>query len=200
MALRRPGASVQASLGLWLSIAATPLGSWLEASMASHMLVQIPLLAAAGWGASRAVPRAASEKVVAWCGGCVPLLLVAVFASSYWMLPRALDAALADPLAEAAKLVSVPLLVGVPLGLAWPRLGALGRGFWLTNTFSMLAVVGWLYLAAPVRVCNAYPVQDQAVAGAWMVTIAVLLFLGWIARWFVGVPVARMRRSAGTAS
>ena len=72
------------------------------------------------------------------------------------MLPRALDAALTNPLTEAAKFVSLPALVGLPLALAWQRLPIIGRGFILTNVISMLAVLGWLYIAAPVRICNNY--------------------------------------------
>jgi hypothetical protein len=184
--LRHP--MVQASLGLYLLLAASPLRGWLEATMTGHMLVQIPLLAAVGWGVSHALSPMTRTRLLASCGGPFPPVLVSTFASSYWMLPRALDAALADPLVEAAKLVGVPLAVGFPLALAWPRLGAIARGFVLTNAFSMLAVLGWLYLAAPVRVCNAYAEQDQATAGRWMVTMAVVLFLGWLARWFVAAP------------
>ena len=96
-------------------------------------------------------------------------VIVALFASSYWMLPRALDAALTEPLAEVGKFLSLPLLVGFPLVLAWRRLTLIGRGFVWTNFISMLAVLGWLYIVAPVRVCNSYLVNDQEHAGWYMV-------------------------------
>ena len=50
----------------------------------------------------------------------------------------------------------------------------------------MLAVLGWLYIVAPVRVCNSYLVNDQENAGWYMVIGAVLLFLWWLGALLVG--------------
>jgi hypothetical protein len=102
------------------------------------------------------------------------------------MLPRALDAALTDPWAEVAKFLSLPFLVGFLLVLAWRRLTLIGRGFVWTNFFSMLAVLGWLYIVAPVRVCNSYLVNDQENAGWYMVIASVLLFFWWLGTLLVG--------------
>lgn len=174
-------------LGACYLFLATPMArSALEASMSTHMLLQIPLLAAAGVLIARLLPTRNQDALLVACGGVLPCVVLALFASSYWMLPRALDAALDDPLTEAAKFISLPLLVGLPLALAWRRLTAIGRGFVWTNFISMLAVLGWLYIAAPVRVCNNYLVDDQANAGWLMVKLAVLLFAGWLGTLFVG--------------
>jgi hypothetical protein len=89
------------------------------------------------------------------------------------MVPRALDSALATPGAEVWKFVSLPLLVGVPLALSWTSLGSLGRGFVILNVLPMWAVVGWLYIAAPVRVCNYYLVDQQVVAGTGLLWLSV---------------------------
>ncbi|MCC4115392.1 hypothetical protein LLG90_08535 [Aromatoleum toluclasticum] len=171
---------------LYLLLATPAARAWLEATMSGHMLVQIPLLAALGFAACRLLPNAWQETLLAAAGGPVPHVVVALFASTWWMLPRALDDALASPLVEAAKFVSLPALVGLPLALAWRRLGAIGRGFIWTNFISMLAVLGWLYIAAPLRVCNSYLVDQQASAGWLMVKLALLLFAGWLASLFVG--------------
>ena len=174
-------------LGAIYLFLATPVArAALEATMGRHMLVQIPLLAAAGVIAARWLPERRKDSLLAACGGALPCVGVALFAASYWMLPRALDAALANPLAEAAKFISLPALVGLPLTLAWQRLSVIGRGFVWTNFISMLAVLGWLYIAAPVRVCNSYLVDEQGSAGWLMVKLSVLLFAGWLARLFVG--------------
>ncbi len=170
---------------------ATPwLRAWLESSMSLHMLVQIPLLAAAGFAAATALPARSRDAIAHEVGGVVPCLLAASLASTFWMIPRALDLALSEPAVEAAKFVSLPLLVGVPLALAWPRLGMLGRGFVWTNFASMLAVLGWLYRASPLRACNAYPVSDQREAGEWLIFLAIVAFAGWLATLFVG-PASR---------
>jgi len=50
----------------------------------------------------------------------------------------------------------------------------------------MLAVLGWLYIVAPVRICNNYLVNQQESAGWWMVDLALLLFGCWIGSLFVG--------------
>ena len=154
--------------------------------MIGHMLLQIPLLAAIGIISSRLLPERCQASLLAAVGGAIPCVLTALFVSGYWMLPRALDAALTDPLAEIAKFLSLPVLVGLPLGLAWKRLHVIGRGFVWTNFISMLAVLGWLYIVAPVRLCNNYLVDQQGQAGWWMVKLALLLFTWWLGSLFVG--------------
>jgi hypothetical protein len=181
-----PGRSAFA-LGAFYLLLATPIArDWLEASMSRHMLVQMPLLVVIGIIAARRVPGRVQNSLLLWFGGAWPCVIAALFASSYWMLPRALDAALTDPWAEVAKFLSLPFLVGFPLVLAWRRLTLIGRGFVWTNFFSMLAVLGWLYIVAPVRVCNSYLVNDQENAGWYMVIASVLLFFWWLGTLLVG--------------
>ena len=190
-------ASSRAAMGLCASyvlLAAPAARGTLEATMTGHMLIQIPLLTVIGIAASRLLTARRQEMMLAVAGGPVPWVVVAVFASSYWMLPRALDAALASPAMETAKFVSLPLLVGLPLALAWRRLTSIGRGFVVTNFISMLAVLGWLYIAAPVRICNNYLVDQQASAGWLMVKLALLFFIGWLATLFIGGSTAPRRR------
>lgn len=194
MAIRRIRRQAGLALGVIYVALATPHArAWLEASMSGHMLVQIPLLAAIGIAACRLLPERWQEALLAAAGGPVACVLAALFASSYWMLPRALDGALANPLIEMAKFVSLPALVGAPLALAWRRLAMIGRGFVWTNFISMLAVLGWLYIAAPVRVCNNYLVDQQASAGWLMVKLSLLLFAGWLGALFVGGKPAHGR-------
>src|SRR5690606_39809924 len=50
-----------------------------------------------------------------------------------WMIPRVLDAALEDPAVAAAKFLGVPLLLGAPLALSWPRMGFVVRGVFVTE-------------------------------------------------------------------
>ncbi len=172
----------------WLVLATPGMRTWLEMSMSVHMLVQIPALAAIGLVGTRLLPARTQDALLAAAGGAIPCVIVATVASSYWMLPRAIDAVLVDPLAEAAKFVSLPLLVGTPLALAWRELGLIGRGFVWTNFISMLAVLGWLYIVAPVRVCNSYALFEQERAGWLMVQLAVGLLAWWLGRLFVGAP------------
>ena len=165
----------------WLALASPWARTGLETSLIGHMLVQIPLLVACGWllGHGRGWGGA-------WNGRGIPGVLLAVFALAFWMIPRWLDAALSDPAWEAAKFVSLPLLVGWPMGLSWPRLPALARGFVWANGLSMLAVVGWLYWAAPVRVCNNYLADQQADFGLSAFAVVAALAGYWTLRGFFG--------------
>jgi len=56
------------------------------------------------------------------------------------------------------------------------------QGFFLGNVLPMTAVVGQLYSDTPLRLCNAYLQDDQARLGAWLVGVAALLALAWLAR------------------
>jgi hypothetical protein len=146
-------------------LALPSLRTGLERVMIVHMLVQIPLLAAAGALAGSALPGRWRARITPWNGHGVSGILMAVIASSWWMVPRALDWALASPAMETVKFISLPLFVGAPMALSWSQLGSMGRGFVIANVLPMWAVVGWLYIAAPVRVCNFYLVEQQVAAG-----------------------------------
>ena len=180
-------ARVATGLVLAAAMMAPPVAGRLEATMVGHVVVQIPLLAAAGWLVGRAAAPAVDRSGVAdnLNRDGVAGLIVAVSASLIWMLPRSLDAALTVPLAEVAKFASVPLLIGLPLGLSWHRLPTLVRGFVWANLVSMLAVLGWLYLASPLRLCNNYLVSQQERLGSVLLTIAVALAVFWIGHLFL---------------
>ena len=184
MPTRRPLGVALFLLYLLLAMPAARTG--LEAHMGAHVLLQMPLLVAIGAGAGRLWALRWRNGLLAGVGGPVPWIMLALMTSGYWMLPRAMDAALADPAMDAVKFISLPLLAGVPLALAWEKLSLLGRGLVLTHWMGMLAVLGWLYIVAPVRLCTNYLVDAQGSAGWWMVRLALLLFLGWLASWFIG--------------
>jgi len=73
-----------------------PVRLLLEGDMAVHMLVEFPLLLAAGASASRWVPDSLARiaKLCDWKG--ISTLLAFILVSAFWMIPAALDAALLD--------------------------------------------------------------------------------------------------------
>lgn len=170
--------------GSYLLLALPAARVWLEASMVTHMLVQMPLLVALGAIATLQLDAQQQKSLLAVLGGPIACLTITAFASTYWMLPRALDAATDGGLAEAMKFLSLPLLVGLPLALAWRRLGLIGRGFVWTNLISMLGFLGWLYIAAPVRVCNNYLADDQVRVGWLLIESAAAIFACWFGALF----------------
>lgn len=184
---------------VYLLLAAPPLRGWLEAGMVSHMLVQLPLLVGIGALAVRWLPPRLHDRLDRCNAAGLPLTLLALFAAAFWMLPRSLDAALNAPPMELAKFLTLPLLVGMPLALSWRRLPLIGRGFLWSNLISMLVVLGWLYSAAPVRVCTNYLVDQQQLLGRSLLLLALGLAL-WLAGrvLFGGGPGhAAPRRAAG---
>ena len=157
----------------------------LEADPASHVLVQLPLLAisgglfVAGLGAGdlrRAEPLANA------------LSLVAVVAILFWMLPRYIDAALVDPAVEAAKFISIPLLAGGSFAFGWAKSHPFLRGFLKANAISMLGVLAFLYIHAPVRICNSYLVADQERLGFAFLMTAIGLAIAWAIPLFAPPP------------
>jgi len=180
--LPRRIAPTMVGLGLFIILALPPVRAALEATLMGHMLVQIPLLVLAGW----LLVAGRGSILQSWNANGIPGLLLALFAMAFWSIPRWLDAALSEPLWEIIKFITVPLLVGLPLAMSWPRLSDLARGFVWANAISMLAFMGWLYIAAPVRVCNNYLVDQQVAFGYSAMLIAVAIALYWTGKGFFG--------------
>lgn len=178
---------------IWLRISAgfllvamlslPPIRTFLEASLIHHMLVQIPLLALAGWMVGNTVHDSRYQQ---WNQKGIPGLLIALFGILFWMIPRWLDAALSEPFWEVAKFITVPLLIGLPLGASWFKISSFTRAIVWTNAISMLVVIGWLYVAAPIRVCNNYLVNQQEEFGYTAMLLALAIALYWIGRVFFG--------------
>lgn len=166
-------------------LATPPLRAWLEADMRLHMLVQFPLLVVAGMLAATGMAPRWRALLARWNRHGITGLLCAALVGMFWMLPKALDDAVAWPWLDAAKYLSLSLGVGVALAVSWRPAGLIGRGLFLGNLLPMLAVVGWLYLVAPVRLCNAYLPDQQAATGSLLVAAGVAGALLWLASFFL---------------
>lgn len=164
----------------------------LEADPVTHVLVQLPLLATSGALLASAWPWRPLRLREAHANAVVLLAVVAIL---FWMLPRNIDAALGRPAVEMAKLVSIPTFVGGFLAVAWPRASPYLRGFLKANALSMLGVLAFLYTHAPVRICNAYLVSDQERLGYGFLLTALGLAVAWSLPLFW--PPARHPRSPG---
>ncbi len=154
--------------------------------MSVHMAMQIPLLIAVGALLAAAARGHEPHWFAAadWLG--IPGLVAVVLATSFWMLPRALDQAISDPRVDFVKFLSLPLLAGMPLGLSWRRMPPLGRAFIWANFIPKLGAVGGLYLAAPTRLCAFYRLDQQELAGRLLIAVAIALGVAWFVAAFVG--------------
>ena len=179
---------------VWLVLAAPGFRAWLESSMALHMLVQLPLLAAIGyclggmWMRSR--PQGAAARtlgaVQSFNAGGATGLIAASFVMVLWMLPRCLDLARLDGAVDALKFISVPA-AGLAVALSWPRLPAIARAVVHLEVIATLLRFGWGYLAADERLCLAYLADDQQRTGelllwlgaAYAVAVAWRPAFGW---------------------
>ena len=177
---------VLVAVGVLVAVIATPLGSTLASTMVGHVLIQIPLLAAAGWILGKYLEPKIETRVRTWNAGGIPGVLLASCTVAFWMIPRWLDGAVTSTAIEVAKYGSVVLLVGVPLGWSWERLHPIARGVVKIEFLAMLFRLGWLYLISPERFCNNYVLTDQVWLGRGLVIVAVALCVTWLIPLFFG--------------
>lgn len=165
---------------LWVLLA-LPLSRFiLEADLVTHQFVQLGALVVVGYLAGIGLRARCDGVIGRYNDRGVPGLLLVFFALLIWLLPRSLDASLLDMRWEAAKFVAVPLLIGLPLSFSWPRLSTIGRGFVLANFAAMLATMGALYLAAPVRLCTNYLIEAQWAFGQYALAAGLMLGIGCV--------------------
>ncbi|HLT26143.1 MAG TPA: hypothetical protein VK047_05565 [Zeimonas sp.] len=153
-----------------------PLRSLLESGMATHMLVQFPALMLAGALLSEPFAARAGSR---WNRLGIAGLAFAAGVLAVSMIPRLLDLAQVDASVEAVKAAAL-IAAGAALRRSWARAGLVVQGFFLGNVLPMTAVVGTLYRDAPVRLCNAYRLDEQALVGTLLVVVAVVVAVTWL--------------------
>lgn len=188
---RNPLVETAAAVLLLCVLALPALRQLLESGMTRHMLAQYPLLAACGWLLAGALPAAWRIRVARWNVLGISGLFAVALVLGVLMIPRVLDLALVDGRVELAKSLAL-LACGAALRLSWRRAGLLVQGFFLGNVLPMTAVAGYLYQDSPIRLCNAYLLDDQLRLGQLLVGICIAVALAWLA----GAIVALMRREA----
>lgn len=152
----------------------------MESSMWRHMLLQFPAWLLAGALLAAALPPRARAAVARWNAHGIAGLVAVAVTLAVLMVPRVLDLALRRPDIEAAKLAAL-LLAGVALCLSWRPAGLVVQFFFLGNLLPMMVVVGQPYIDSPLRLCNAYLLDDQARLGAWLIGGAAVLGAAWLA-------------------
>jgi hypothetical protein len=189
--------SVHAAIGASvLFIVAFPhVRHLLEESMRLHMLVQYPLVMLAGALLGRAFPQVLGSKLSAWNALGFTGLVAALLFTTVLMIPRVLDLALIDMRVEIAKFAAL-LFVGAVLPASWCAAGPVVQAFFLGGLLPMTIAVGTLYQDAPLRLCNAYRLDDQRALGGLLVYFAIALAAVWLIRTARGV-IASDAESAG---
>ncbi|WP_229259608.1 hypothetical protein [Duganella aceris] len=159
-----------------LLLAALPR-HWLEASMLRHMLLQLPLLVAAGWLLAGRNQRLQSIAAMIDQHGVTGLTAL-LFVSAYWMIPRALELSINSPMLEAAKFASL-LLLGALIPGSLKRANWIVHLFFLGNFSWMMAIAGIQYQNMPQQLCNAYLLDDQINTGIALVITSIAIAVVW---------------------
>lgn len=152
---------------------------WLEATMARHMVLEIPAIFACGWLAAHAAGPRLSTLFSHWGFNGIPALLASLLVTGYWMLPVALDHAVLDPSVNILKVISL-ILAGLITGTTWRQAGTVLQAFFVLNWAWMTLTAGLLYQEAPQQLCSVYLSEQQALAGAGMVALASALLALWL--------------------
>ncbi|AVO48408.1 hypothetical protein C6568_03420 [Melaminivora suipulveris] len=181
--LLKPGVQALAGALLLAVLATPPMRGLLESSMWRHMVLQFPLWMLAGALLATALPARARASLARWNALGISGLLWVALVLAVLMVPRVLDLALRAPVVEVLK-CSALMLAGAALRLSWQPAGRVVQGFFLGNVLPMMVVVGQLYVDSPLRLCNAYLLDDQERLGRWLIALAALLAVAWIARVF----------------
>ena len=169
----------------------------LEASMALHMLAQYPALMLAGAVLGAAMPKRLGRWLWAWNSlGLGGLAACALFLAVL-MIPRLLDLALVEPRVECAKFVAL-LLAGAVLVPSWRAAGRVVQAFFLGNLLPMTVIAGTLYRDAPVRLCNAYRLDDQQQLGTALVWLAAAAACVWLLQVALQLSRPGMRSPSAT--
>ena len=176
--MRRAAAVATACL-----LALPPADAYLAATMERRLLIQIPAMlvlgALAGWPVG-AAPRP-------WRSRDLAALAFAAGAMAFWMIPRSLDLAARNHLADVALHLSM-FAAGLALARSLPHLSfAIPMTLGVQAT-AMLVALGIVYLHFPGLICTAYTLEQQRVAGAGLVRagpVAWILLWSW-ALWRLG--------------
>lgn len=172
----KPLALLLTALATALSL--PPLRALIEQSMVWHMLVQMPLLVAAGACAATAWPSALGGRWARWNRYGLTGFMLAQCITAYWMIPALVDRAVVLPGADACKLATL-WLAGVALRQGWAQSAPAVQLFFLGYGLPMMAWLGFYLAGTDLRLCNAYSLQSQLRTGQGLVALAAVLALAW---------------------
>jgi hypothetical protein len=154
--------------------------NWLERDMVLHMLIQLPLIVAGGMLCAVATLRRVL-KCADWNRLGLTGFIWATMVVVIWMLPKSIDDAIAQPIIEVMKFLSLGIL-GFLLRDALARAPLPLEGFFLGNSVWMMATVGLLFQSSERRLCNAYGLDSQVATGRGLVIFSLMIAVVWVWR------------------
>lgn len=175
-------------LAAFVALALPPLRQFLEQSMVTHMLVQIPILAIIGWMIGKSLSENWKNKIASWNRWGITGMALAIVIMAYWMLPRALDAAISEWYFELIKFITIPVM-GMSLSLSWPLLHPVAQGVFKLEFWATFMRLGWLYLDLPDRLCANYLLSDQRILGQLLLLGGSAWAIAWTLRIMFGTKI-----------
>lgn len=173
--------------------------AWLEADMARHMLVEFPLVIGLAFALASRLPARLDAAIARFDAYGLTGWLAASLVAAFWMIPAALDAAIASAAANAAKLASLAA-AGFLLRGAMRRSPFVLEAFFVGNFAWMAATVGLVYQEAESRLCLAYIAASQQAAGRGLVVLAMIVLVAWLllrSRYIFSSASARSQAASG---
>lgn len=159
-----------------------PVRHAVEASMFSHMVLQLPMLVLAGLLAGRRIRGPIAGRIAAIDAFGLSSVLMISTVSLAWMIPAALDLTLISPPVNLLKYLSL-WSASFLLGTALRRITLGVETFLLGNLVWMLATAGLLYMDATTRLCVNYLFDEQRATGLGLLALAAALSLRLMVRW-----------------
>ena len=157
---------------LWVS------REWMQAHMARHMLLQMPMLAWVGWLFHTCLGGSTEERIKPWNREGLSGFILFQCLTAFWMVPRAIDLALTSPTTAAIKATGW-ILAGFLLRQSMRQSHPAVQFFMFGNFAMMTAAVSDIYEHAPNRLCNAYRTNDQVVVAHGLVLMLVAMLVVW---------------------
>lgn len=165
---------------LSVALSVPPLRTLIAQSMVWHMVIQMPMLVLGGWlmmGVARNTTR--PSRLAAWNRYGLTGFLAAQAITAYWMLPLSIDRAVVLPGADLIKLAAL-LACGALLRDSMARAPAVLQLFFIGYAVPMMIWLGVWFASTDLRLCNAYSLQSQVLAGQGLAALGSVLGLLWL--------------------
>lgn len=163
---------------LYVILVIPPVILFLESIMILHMLVQMPLLILVGYLLGKRILEKYKTFFDKWNMTGIAGIMIVLFVTTYWMMPRAMDESLSIWYIELFKFISLPV-AGLFFRDSWQKMQILGKAFLFLNYISMFGMMAWLYIDSPIQVCNNYLEIEQKALG-WgflVITVGMILYI-----------------------
>ncbi|MBB5190421.1 hypothetical protein HNQ50_001143 [Silvimonas terrae] len=157
------------------------------------MLGQFPVLVWGGVWLGARLPLSWQGKVALVNRFGLSGLVLASLVTAFWMIPAALDLAVASRGVDILKMLAL-VAAGLALQQSWRASGRALQAYFLITWSMMTVTIGLIFQDPTTRLCNYYRLDDQQIAGYGLVLVGVMIVVIWF--WQVVAETMRPKDSA----